>query len=50
MRSRLSMAYDESGRAARCRIVTALLAVALIVLVGANLCIGSVLVLSLIHI
>ena len=38
------MAYDESGRAARCRIVTALLAVALIVLVGANLCIGSVLV------
>ena len=38
------MAYDESGRAARCRVVTALLAVALIVLVGANLCIGSVLV------
>lgn len=38
------MAYDESGRAARCRAVTALLAVALIVLVGANLCIGSVLV------
>ena len=44
MRSRLSMTYDESGRAARCRVVTALLAVALIVLVGANLCIGSVLV------
>ncbi len=38
------MTYDESGRAARCRVVTALLAVALIVLVGANLCIGSVLV------
>ena len=38
------MAYDESGRAARCRVVTALLAVALIVLVGVNLCIGSVLV------
>ena len=38
------MAYDESGRAARCRVVTALLAVALIVLVGTNLCIGSVLV------
>ena len=38
------MAYDESGRAARCRVVTALLAVALIVLVGANLCIGSALV------
>ena len=38
------MAYDESGRAARYRVVTALLAVALIVLVGANLCIGSVLV------
>lgn len=38
------MAYDESGRVARCRVVTALLAVALIVLVGANLCIGSVLV------
>lgn len=38
------MAYDESGRAARCRVVTALLAVALYVLVGANLCIGSVLV------
>ena len=44
MKSRLSMTYDESGRAARCRVVTALLAVALIVLVGANLCIGSVLV------
>ena len=44
MRSRLTMAYDESGRAAQCRVVTALLAVALIVLVGANLCIGSVLV------
>ena len=44
MRSRLSMTYDESGRAARCRVVTALLAVVLIVLVGANLCIGSVLV------
>ena len=38
------MAYDESGRAARCRVVTALLAVALIALIGANLCIGSVLV------
>ena len=38
------MTYDESGRTARCRVVTALLAVALIVLVGANLCIGSVLV------
>ena len=38
------MTYDESGRAARCRVVTALLAVVLIVLVGANLCIGSVLV------
>lgn len=38
------MTYDESGRAARCRVVTALLAVALIVLVGTNLCIGSVLV------
>ena len=38
------MAYDESGRAARCRVVTALLAVALIVLIGTNLCIGSVLV------
>ena len=38
------MTYDESGRAARCRVVTALLAVALIVLVGANLCVGSVLV------
>ena len=38
------MAYDESGRVARYRVVTALLAVALIVLVGANLCIGSVLV------
>lgn len=38
------MTYDESGRAARCRVVTALIAVALIVLVGANLCIGSVLV------
>ena len=34
------MTYDESGRAARCRVVTALLAVVLIVLVGANLCIG----------
>ena len=38
------MTYDESGRAARCRVVTALLAVVIIVLVGANLCIGSVLV------
>ena len=44
MRSRLSKTYDESGRAARCRVVTALLAVVLIVLVGANLCVGSVLV------
>ena len=44
MKSRLSMTYDESGRAARCRVVTALRAVALIVLVGTNLCIGSVLV------
>ena len=38
------MTYDETGRAARCRIVTVALGVLLVAFVAANLCVGSVFV------
>ncbi len=42
MTSRLSMSYDETGRAPRAVVVTVALLVALLVLCAASLCLGSV--------